>query len=79
MGMFSDNVGLVLFVGFLSEALTKVAGMNTNTIEDESIKGIITSNLQVWVFIIPGISEAIGANLISEFLLRKKPNSKDGK
>ena len=66
----------IIGLGFLSETLEKLISMTPLPAEHEQVNNEIISNLRLWVIVAPAISLAVAANLISEFLVRNRPDSK---
>jgi len=64
-----------LCFGELNNAVNLMNSSSPNNHTEETLKNNIISVLQVWLYIMPAITAAIGANLITQFLLSKKPNA----
>lgn len=79
-GLLLWGVILILWAsfnfGWLSEAIFKIETSTVNDDSEKSLKYIVLTNLQVWVYVVPAVTAAVGANLITEFLLRNKPSKK---
>ncbi len=62
-------------LGWMSEAITLLNNSNVSASAEKSVKRTVLANLQIWVYLVPAVTAAIGANLITEYLTRNKPNN----
>ena len=75
-GLFIWGILLIICAAFnfqwLSEVLDKSSSLRPRTDAEIDATINVVSTLKVWLYICPGVTAAVGSNLITEFMLRRR-------